>query len=424
MAAASRPRAPQHGVGVAAGGGGGAAHAARGRAELGGDPDLRHRAARAVRRGRLQDHVAGDVVGIGGGLRGRQHRRGADVGLVQQREPVIGGAGAEDRAQGVVQPDPGGGVVLVLQRDQVLPVDGGAEVGEELRLDGAQAEPAIVGGAVDVVVGRATVEHVAARREVRADGEVRRHGRRQQRQHAVRHRDVDVLPTPGRLPRDDGRARIAKAAIRPPPAKSASRLRGMAGRAGPSEPGALAAGGGERAGRRDVVDVVADVGRVGAGLPVAAQRAVDQARVAGRQGVVVDAQALDHAGAEALQHDVGLIGEAVEDLAGGVGLEVEGQRSLIAAQRGVGGGAAQGRLVARSVDALIGRRGDVARIVDHQHVGPHVAQQHRAVGPGGEPGEVEDAQPREGQRRLGRAYRREMGFVIGRPGTGVTRRLG
>ena len=184
-------------------------------------------------------------------------------------------------------------------------------------------------------------------------------------------------------------ARMAKAAIRPPPAKSARRLSGIAGRPEPLGAGRVAAGGGERAAGRDVVDVVAHVGGVGAGLPVAAQRAVDQARVAGGQRVVVDAQALDDAGPESLQHDVGLVRQAMEDPAGGVGLEVEGQRSLVAPQGRVRGGPAQRGLVARRGRRL---RPDVARVVDDEDVGPHVAQQHGAVGAGREPGQVEDAE--------------------------------
>ena len=219
------------------GAGAGSSHAAGGRAELRGDPDLTHRLAGAVRVGRVEDHPAGEVVRVGGGLRRSEHGGGADVGLVQQREPLLRGAGPEDGGQFVAQAGAGGGVVVVLQRDQVLPIDRGAEVGEELRLDRAQAEPAAVGGAVDVVVGRAAVEHVAPRREVRADREVRRHRGGQQRQHAVRHREVDVLPAARVLARDD-RRQDREGGHQAPAREVGQEVERMAGRPGPSGPGA------------------------------------------------------------------------------------------------------------------------------------------------------------------------------------------
>ena len=55
----------------------------------------------------------------------------------------------------------------------------------------------------------------------------------------------------------------------------------------------------------EVVDVVAGPLGVGAGLAVAAGRAVDDAGVHRPDGLVADAEAVDDAGAEALEHDVG-----------------------------------------------------------------------------------------------------------------------
>ena len=89
----------------------------------------------------------------------------------------------------------------------------------------------------------------------------------------------------------------------PPPPKSPTRLSGGTGRL------ARAADRLERAGQRDVVDVVAGGVGVRAVLAPAGHAAVDEPRVAGEADVGAEAEALGHAGPEALDERVGLLDE-------------------------------------------------------------------------------------------------------------------
>ena len=122
---------------------------------------------------------------------------------------------------------------------------------------------------------------------------------RHQRQHAVgdRHVEVGALAGGGASHQrgQDGQGRL-----HPAP--------GGVGHGGPGQR-RLVAGGPlaavEVAAQGQVVDVVAGPLGVGAGLAVAAGRAVDDGRVHGAHVVVADAQAVDHAGSEALEHHVG-----------------------------------------------------------------------------------------------------------------------
>ena len=76
---------------------------------------------------------------------------------------------------------------------------------------------------------------------------------------------------------------------------------------------------------RDLVDARA-LG-VGAVLPEAGDAAVDDARVDRAQRLVVDLEAVLDVGAEVLDDDVGVLHQAVEDVAAGVGLQVERRSS-------------------------------------------------------------------------------------------------
>ena len=144
----------------------------------------------------------------------------------------------------------------------------------------------------------------------------------------------------------------------------------------------------ERAADADVVDVVPDEAGVRAGLAVAAERAVDEAGVAGADGVVVDAEALDDARTEAFDDDVGVLGELEEGFLGARVLEVEADRALVAVEGPVGLRA----LAHAHLHAAAGARG----FFDDDDVGAEVAEEHGAVGAGGLAGEVEDADSFEG----------------------------
>ncbi len=121
----------------------------------------------------------------------------------------------------------------------------------------------------------------------------------------------------------------------------------------------------------------------------AADRGVDDPRVGGRDGVVVEAEARETAGAEVLHHDVGAAGELLgeRDVAGV--LEVEGDGALVAVDPEVvrRDAVAHGRLPRPGVVA--GGR------LDLDHLGAEVGEQHRGVGAGQDPREVGDQQPRE-----------------------------
>ena len=105
-------------------------------------------------------------------------------------------------------------------------------------------------------------------------------------------------------------------------------------------------------------------------------------------GLVVDPEAVHDARAEALEDDVGAPDELVEDFAGGLVLQVEGDGALAAAEGVVGGGALRGLGVGGTAGAKLGVH--AGHGLDEGDVGAEVGEQHRAVGAGRETGEVED----------------------------------
>ena len=150
----------------------------------------------------------------------------------------------------------------------------------------------------------------------------------------------------------------------------------------------------------DVVDVVADGRRTGAVLAEAGERAVDEARVDVAQRLVVDAEALDDAGAKAFEDDVGGLREAVEDVAGGLVAQIEDDAALVASEGVVGARPFQ----RAGVDDLVGAEGAVqsfGRRFDDDDVGAEVAEEHRAEGAGRQAGEIEDADSFERHRHGG-----------------------
>ena len=125
-------------------------------------------------------------------------------------------------------------------------------------------------------------------------------------------------------------------------------------------------------------------------LPVAGDRAEDDLRVDGAHRLVADAEAVEHAGPEGLEHDVVLAHEREQQLAPGVLLEVDADRALVAVQR-----EKQRRARARRRALDIRRRpADVVahpHVLDLQHVGAVVGEQQRAEAAGQQPAEVEHA---------------------------------
>ena len=89
----------------------------------------------------------------------------------------------------------------------------------------------------------------------------------------------------------------------------------------------------ERAGERDVVDVVAGHRRPRSLLPPAGEPAVDQARVAGQADVGPDAEPLGDAGAPHVDQSVGAFDEPEHELRTRGVLQVDGDRALAPVQR-------------------------------------------------------------------------------------------
>src|SRR5262249_55542576 len=118
----------------------------------------------------------------------------------------------------------------------------------------------------------------------------------------------------------------------------------------------------ERAGQRDVVDVVAGPRRVRSLLAPARHAAEDQARVAGQARVGTDAEALHHAGTKALDEGVGALDQLHQRVAALLALEVDGDVAPVALQHVL-------------VRAGVGPNGLGA--LDADDLGTHVAEHHR-----------------------------------------------
>ena len=136
--------------------------------------------------------------------------------------------------------------------------------------------------------------------------------------------------------------------------------------------------------------VVGGILGVRAGVAEARGRGVDQLGILLVQSVPAVAQLLHRAGAEVLDHDVGLLEQLLEDLAVGVALEVEGDAFLAAVDRGeIGRLAVDEGTVGTGVVATLGR-------FDLDHPGAHLGHQQGAVGSGQDAGEVDDDDARQG----------------------------
>ena len=253
----------------------------------------------------LVGHDLGDV----------EHRRHAGVGRPQFGGPFVAGSGGE--GGGEVGPHGVDGIVVVLALDPLSTAECPAEVGEEAGLDGAHGQPAAVGRLVEVVPGVTAGEKAVAGTGFNAFGQVLVDGERHERQHAVGDRDVEMGTLAGGGPGGERGA------------DGGHGLEPAAGRVGDRGAGQcwcatlVAARAVQVAADGQVVDVVSGPCSPGAGLAESGRRAQHDAGVGGPQGVVADAQPVDHSGTETLDDDVGGSGEAQEGVAAGIGLEVE-----------------------------------------------------------------------------------------------------
>ncbi len=325
-----------------------------------------------------------------------QDRLQAAVVLAREGLPLLTGAPPEDLLHLCVRRRAG---VLELRRDQLLVADPPAPGRPELRLQRAQRDPAILAFVGPVADQRAGQRQVAAAGH-HVLGEVGRRDHGQPGQGAVGHRDVDHLA----LARARSRRSVAVAlAQRREDAegrhqRTAAEVGDLAGRL--HRLSAAGAGQPQQPDQAEVVRVVARGVALGPVLAIAADRAVDEAGVLLAHPLIADAQTVEHAGAEGLEHDVVLAHEAQQRLTAPLALEVQADRALVAVQR------QEQRRGGRRVGALVegGRPADVvahARVLDLQHVRSEVRQQQRAEAPRQQPREVEHPDPLQREAHAG-----------------------
>ena len=129
---------------------------------------------------------------------------------------------------------------------------------------------------------------------------------------------------------------------------------------------------------------------IGAVLAEAGDAAIDDARVDLAQALIVDAELCLDVGAEVLDHDVGLLGEALEHFEALRVLQVERHGPLVAVQ------ILEVRALARAARLLAA--GILQQRVDLDDVGAPVRQLPHAGGPGANAGEIEHGETGEGLR--------------------------
>ena len=135
-----------------------------------------------------------------------------------------------------------------------------------------------------------------------------------------------------------------------------------------------------------------------AGLSVAGDRAVDEARVAGRDRVVAEAQLRQAARPEVLDQHVRRVDQTAEHVGAGVGLQIDGEALLAAVQaEKEGAPPVPERRPGAGVVAL-------GRLLDLDDLGAHVAEHHRAVGTGEDARQVEHPESGQGGHRIGGLY--------------------
>ncbi len=288
-----------------------------------------------------------------------------------------------------------GARALELALDEVLAPHAATPGGPELRLERAERHPA-VGALVRAVADQRAgqLELPAPRR--RALGQVAPGDEGQPGQRAVGHRHVDELPFPrARVPgRSIALAQRGQDAERRHQ-RAAAEVGDLSGRLNRRTVAVAAEA--EQPDEPEVVHVVPRAVAKRPGLPVAADRAVHEAGVLLAQGLVADAEPLEHAGAEGLEQDVAVADQATQHLAALLVLEVDADRALVAVQR------QEHRRRRGRLDALVLRRRPAhvvahAGVLDLDDVGAEVGQQLRAEPARQQAREVEHAHAVQRQR--------------------------
>ena len=129
----------------------------------------------------------------------------------------------------------------------------------------------------------------------------------------------------------------------------------------------------EHPGDGQEIDVVRRQLVIRAILPVAAERAVNEARVDGLQRLVIAAKARHDAGPEALDQHVGVGRELMQQLLPVWLLQIDGNAALVAIDELKNRPAFSGRCLRRFC-----RSWDCRRRFDLQHLGAHVGKHHGA----------------------------------------------
>ncbi len=296
----------------------GVGHLGRGAGEPRGRGGLRHAVA-------FDDRAAGGQVRVRGHLAEGQHRGDTRVGAGERLRPLVPAARGEDLGESGPQRRPAGRVVLV---GQLLAVEAepGQQRGVELRLERPDGHVPAVRAGVGVVERGVPVEQVLLAPVGPPALPAQAPHQLDEQRGAVHHRRVDDLALPGALclpergqHADDEQHRAA-AVVADQVQRRHRALPGPADRV-------------QRAGERDVVDVVSGAGGERPVLPPSGHPAVDQARVARVAVGGADAEPFGDARAVALQQHVGLLDEAQHRLPARRVLEVGGHPAPAAQRR-------------------------------------------------------------------------------------------
>ena len=252
-------------------------------------------------------------------LPGRQHGRHAGVGPLEDGRPLVTRLRLEDGGEALLHRRPVLPRLLLRQRLVTGQPEAVEQGGVELLLDAAGRHPLPVRRLVDLVEGRARVEHVGPALLVPHAAEVEGVDHRHQGRRAVDHGGVDhlALAGAGGLEQRGHHAEGQQHAAATEVAHEVQRRHG--GRIGPAQRPQRAADG-------DVVDVVPGPGRHRSVLAPPRHAPVDQPRVAAEAGVGPDAEPLGHAGPETLDQPVGLLDQPEHELDGVGVLQVDTHR--------------------------------------------------------------------------------------------------
>ena len=242
----------------------------------------------------------------------------------------------------------------------------------------------LVLGQIEVVIGRRAVERGCAAPRNPSLAEMIGERLRDQQHRPVQHRDIHVLSAAGLMAREqrrehaDRRVQPTARVVGEQVLRNRRRL-------------VLAPDHRERARLRDIVEVVTDEVAIRPGLAEAGHRAIDQPRVARREHREVDPKPLGDAGAELLDHHVGALRQAQEDLAPCPALEIEPDRFLVPPKRVVHAQAGRRALrLARGRGLLGAPSRRCPWFLDLDDIRAKVAEDHRAMRTGCELGEVDN----------------------------------